>query len=147
MKLNKVLVPVDFSAPSREALRYAVSLAKEPQATVMLLYVVDLNLAGLDAPAEVPRLVEEMHTEGERHLAELASEEVAGVCPVATIIRSGRPFHEIVEAARELKADLIVLATHGYTKLKHVLLGSTAERVVRHADCPVLVVRGQPAQR
>jgi nucleotide-binding universal stress UspA family protein len=58
-----------------------------------------------------------------------------------SLVRFGSAFAEITEAARTLKADLIILATHGHTGLKHVVLGSTAERVVRHASCPVLVVR------
>ena len=57
------------------------------------------------------------------------------------LVRSGRSFHEIAAAARTRKVDLIIMATHGYTGLKHALLGSTTERVVRHAPCPVLVVR------
>jgi nucleotide-binding universal stress UspA family protein len=56
-------------------------------------------------------------------------------------VRHGRAFQEIAEAARSLPADLIIIATHGYTGIKHALLGSTTERVVRHAPCPVLVVR------
>jgi nucleotide-binding universal stress UspA family protein len=56
-------------------------------------------------------------------------------------VRNGTAFDEIVRAAGSLRADLIIIATHGYTGLKHVLMGSTAERVVRHAPCPVLVVR------
>jgi nucleotide-binding universal stress UspA family protein len=58
-----------------------------------------------------------------------------------TLVRQGRSFHEITQAARTLKVDLIIIATHGYTGLKHALLGSTTERVVRHAPCPVLVLR------
>jgi nucleotide-binding universal stress UspA family protein len=57
------------------------------------------------------------------------------------LVRYGTPFAEITDAARTLKADLIILTTHGYTGLKHVFMGSTAERVVRHAPCPVLTVR------
>jgi len=57
------------------------------------------------------------------------------------LVRYGTPFAEIADAARTLKADLIILTTHGYTGLKHVFMGSTAERVVRHAPCPVLTVR------
>ena len=57
------------------------------------------------------------------------------------LVRLGQPHREITEAAKELHVDLIVLATHGYTGLKHAFLGSTAERVVRHAPCPVLTVR------
>lgn len=60
---------------------------------------------------------------------------------VSVEIRMGRPFSEITEVAAEMNVDVIILATHGYTGLKHVLLGSTAERVVRHAPCPVLTVR------
>jgi nucleotide-binding universal stress UspA family protein len=58
-----------------------------------------------------------------------------------TLVRFGRAFHEIAHAAETLKVDLIIISTHGYTGLKHALLGSTTERVVRHASCPVLVVR------
>ena len=57
------------------------------------------------------------------------------------LVRFGRSFHEIAEAARTRKVDLIIISTHGYTGLKHAVLGSTTERVVRHAHCPVLVVR------
>src|SRR5438046_2829865 len=60
-----------------------------------------------------------------------------------TLVRFGKPFQEICDAARGLKVDLIVISTHGYTGLKHAVLGSTAERVVRHAPCPVFVVREQ----
>ena len=60
---------------------------------------------------------------------------------ISVVVRDGKPFQEICHAAETLGADLIVLTTHGHTGLKHVWLGSTAERVVRHAKCPVLVVR------
>jgi len=60
---------------------------------------------------------------------------------LSAVVREGRPYEEICAAAKALAADLIVLTTHGYTGLRHVWLGSTAERVVRHALCPVLVVR------
>ena len=68
----------------------------------------------------------------------------AGVNPKLVeklLVRFGRSYHEIAEAARTLKVDLIIISTHGYTGLKHAFLGSTTERVVRHAPCPVLVVR------
>jgi nucleotide-binding universal stress UspA family protein len=71
----------------------------------------------------------------------LAQDEVEELIPVQAEVRIGKPYHEICSMAKTLGADLIVIATHGYTGLKHALLGSTAERVVRHASCPVLVVR------
>ncbi|HMJ66829.1 MAG TPA: universal stress protein, partial [Candidatus Binatia bacterium] len=71
----------------------------------------------------------------------LAHDEVEEQTPVQAEVRIGKPHHEIVSLAKVLGADLIVIATHGYSGLKHAVLGSTAERVVRHATCPVLVVR------
>lgn len=74
-------------------------------------------------------------------LVTLAQRHVDPVVPVNPRVRQGKPCAEIVAAARDLNIDLIVLATRGYTGLRHVLLGSTAEQVVRHAPCPVRVVR------
>ena len=71
----------------------------------------------------------------------LSSAEVGGLKETQFALRTGIAWHEIVEAAKELDVDLIVTATHGYTGWKHFCIGSTAERVVRSAPCPVLVVR------
>ena len=77
-----------------------------------------------------------------KRLQKLAeNKQLSGGLLGKTLVRTGVPYAEIAEAARALKADLIILTTHGYTGLKHVFLGSTAERVVRHAPCPVLTVR------
>jgi nucleotide-binding universal stress UspA family protein len=76
-----------------------------------------------------------------RHLAELGQKLVPENLRGKMIVRSGQPYFEIAEVAREVKADLIVLTTHGYTGIKRVLLGGMAERIVRHAPCPVLTVR------
>lgn len=75
-------------------------------------------------------------------LVMLARQEIDPLIHVIPQVRVGKAFHEIVTAAKQANADLIVIATHGHTGFKHVMLGSTAERVVRHAPCPVLVVRG-----
>jgi nucleotide-binding universal stress UspA family protein len=77
----------------------------------------------------------------QKHLLNLCQAVSGGDVPVQTLVRTGTPFREITETARSLGADMIVLTTHGYTGLMHGLLGSTAERIVRYADCPVLVVR------
>ena len=79
--------------------------------------------------------------EAKRTLDGVARREVAENLLKETKVSVGRPFQEITDAARNLKVDLIVIATHGYTGLKHTVLGSTAERVVRYAPCPVLTVR------
>ena len=77
----------------------------------------------------------------EKKLAELVTEEVHGQVLADSLVRSGSPAIEIIAAAKELDADVIVISTHGYTGLTHVFLGSVAEHVVRRAPCPVLVVR------
>lgn len=82
-----------------------------------------------------------MRESGQKQLAKLAADEVRGAVATDTTVRVGSPAREIVEAARSLLADLIVISTHGRTGLKHVFLGSVAEHVVQRAPCPVFVVR------
>lgn len=139
---KKILVAVDFSEPSKKALQHAVSLAN--------LYGAELCLAHVVEPASfmhdmsnvmVSKSNKEIAAEARASLLTCADANVPSSVPVRTEVRVGKPFNEISELAQKLKADLIVIATHGYTGLKHVMLGSTAERVVRHAPCPVLVVR------
>jgi nucleotide-binding universal stress UspA family protein len=141
-RIKQILVPVDFSECSRKALRYAVPMAKQFEAGLSLVYVVQLAYAfGEFGPTDYPAMEVDMKAEAERQLSELAAEEIGTVVPYTSRVRVGRPATEIVEAARELESDLIIIATHGHTGLKHVLLGSVAENVVRQAPCPVLTVR------
>ena len=136
--VQKVLVTTDFSDDSRAGVRYAVALAEKLKADVALLHVVEPRswMDRLEA-----RKDSELVALARTQLAKFAKREVGGDVTVTSSVCTGKPFHEITTAAREGTADLIVLTTHGYTGLKHVWLGSTAERVVRHAPCPVLVVR------
>ena len=141
--IKSILVPIDFSAPSKKALAYAVPFARRFGAKLTLLNVVE-PVATPDFAKSFPLAMEndEVMAECKRELERVVKQ--AGVSPKLiekTLVRFGRSFHEIADAARTLKVDLIVIATHGYTGLKHALLGSTTERVVRHAPCPVLVVR------
>jgi universal stress protein A len=143
VRVKSILVPVDFSPPSNRALDYATMLARQFDAKLTLLHVIE-PVATPDFVAAFPLAMEddELMAAAKERLEKLAKS--AGMprgTVEKTLVRFGRSFHEIAEAARTLKADLIVISTHGYTGLKHVLLGSTTERVVRHAPCPVLVVR------
>jgi nucleotide-binding universal stress UspA family protein len=141
-KLKRILVPTDFSDCAKKALRYAIPLAKEHQAAITLLYVVPANYAlGEYGGIDYASLETEMRASGDKQLAQLAVDEVRGEIATDTIIRTGSPAFEIIELAKSLPADLIVISTHGHTGLKHVVLGSVAEHVVRRAPCPVLVVR------
>ena len=143
LELKKILVPIDFSEISKEALAYAAFLAGQFGADIILLHVTEkAPINYLLGPGLMNHLVVPMMKQAEADLAGVAgSLSKNHGARLSVVVRQGRPFEEICRAARTLRADLIVLTTHGYTGLKHVVLGSTAERVVRHADCPVLVVR------
>lgn len=140
LRIQSILVPTDFSAPSIKALRYAEELAVQFDAKIILLNVVE-PIGPTPDFAYNPMVLDEkiIVSTAQQHLKKFAVKEGLDTAP--TYVRQGVPFHEISRAAVELKADLICIATHGYTGLKHVFMGSTAERVVRHAPCPVLVVR------
>jgi nucleotide-binding universal stress UspA family protein len=143
-RIKSILVPLDFSAPSRKALQYAVGWARHFGAKLTLLHVVEPAgtpdfAASFPLAMETDQQIAAARTEME-HLVKTARIPRGVVEKI--LVRVGRAFHEITEASRTLKPDLILISTHGYTGLKHVLLGSTTERVVRHAPCPVFVLRG-----
>jgi nucleotide-binding universal stress UspA family protein len=141
-RLKKILVPIDFSDCSKKALQYAVPLAKEHKAAITLLHVVQtLCPTGDFVAADYAALQAEMCATGDRNLAKLAVDEVRGEVSADTMVRTGSAALEIITMAKSLPADLIVISTHGRTGLKHVIMGSVAEDVVRRAPCPVLVVR------
>ena len=141
-RIKDILVPIDFSDCSKKALQYAIPLAQEHKATLTLLHVVPpIYTMGEFGGIEYPQLQAEMQENGHKALAKLNEEEVRGVVPTEALVRLGAPANEIVETARSLQSDLIVVSTHGRTGIKHLLLGSVAEHVVRRAPCPVMIVR------
>lgn len=138
--VSTILVPTDFSPQSLKALEYACALGTAFGATLHLLHVNDIaveapTLAALFPPAR------EINTKLLRRLESIAEEVSLPTRGHRSHVRVGKAFDEICQAAQELTADLIVNATHGYSGIKRVLLGSTAERIVQHSPCPVLVVR------
>ena len=141
---KKILCPVDFSEVSNRALRLAASVAQECGADLVLVHVVEPIVAPADftfgpmTSGEVEdRLVERSATAA----GELVKTLDLPSAKVSTRVERGRASAEIVRVAFEEKADLLVMGTHGYTGMAHVLLGSTAERVIRKAPCPVLTLR------
>ena len=143
IKLASILVPIDFSAESEKALAYAVPFARQFGAKLTLLHVVE-PIATPDFANSFPLAMEndKLMADCKRHLERVVKDtEIEPKIVGKILVRYGRAFNEITDAARTLKADLIIISTHGYTGLKHALLGSTTERVVRHAPCPVMVVR------
>lgn len=140
MKLRHILVPIDFSQTSHRALDFAIPMATQFGARISLLHVIEPIIY----PQEIgPIAVSEMRLAESalKELRTLAHKTVPAANLKKVLTRTGLPYREITDAARQLKADLIVLTTHGHTGFARVLLGSTAERIVRHARCPVLTVR------
>lgn len=141
LRIRNVLAPIDFSERSIETLGLAAEVATQFGANLHLAHVYepDMPLTTVMAmplalpPVEVARGVR-------RHLKDVAKKSGVELRPGFTHAVEGRPFEEICRLARQHKIDLIVVATRGNTGLKHLLLGSTAERIVRYSPCPVLVV-------
>ena len=145
LNIQQILVPTDFSEPSKKAVKYAVSVAERFGAKITLLHVIELPITYPDG-GYYPFVVEP------DRIMSAAKATVDKFCKAEnitphlireTLIQEGISYQEIVKAAKALKMDLIIIATHGHTGLAHVLLGSTTEGVVRHAPCPVLVVRAK----
>lgn len=146
MTWNKIMCPVDFSPGSREALEKAVALAKESNAEVVVAYAwqAPIYISG-EGMALAGDVVSDLIKDAEANLATWkADAEKLGARRVTTRLLTGAPWHEIVEAvAKDPAIDLIVMGTHGRSGIKHILLGSVAEKVVRHAPIPVLVIRSR----
>jgi nucleotide-binding universal stress UspA family protein len=140
---RRIFVPVDFSDPSREALSAAVALARRLGSRLAVAHVARGNRPDSHIVAEQMGVTFDTRRAGRGNLAEFLKRELPPGLQPTRIVTAGVPFDEITKAAAAWEADLIVIATHGDTGLKQVLLGSTTERVVRQASCPVLVVRGR----
>jgi nucleotide-binding universal stress UspA family protein len=152
MAIKHILVPVDFSDAALHALDYAADLARPVRASVTVLFVVEpayyATPADLYGPSTNMSLVlEEQQRLGREELAKLAARLAKRGVKCRTLMQTGTAYRQIVDAAAQLKCDLIVLGTHGRTGLSHLLLGSVAEKVVRLAKCPVLSVRGPATRR
>ena len=149
LQLGKVLLPTDFSGCANYALPYAASIARASGATIICVHVVEpivpaVGYTGLAEPMPLADISEQLEDSAERELPQLADcEEFKGL-EVEQVIVHGDAAAEIVRVAGEREVDLIVVSSHGRTGLGRIIFGSTAEAVVRHASCPVLVVKPPP---
>jgi len=142
--ITRILVPVDFSAHSDRAMRYAATLASQVGASVELLHIVEDISYGAFSEVYVPSmpdLIQETVNDGVERLNSMQAAVFPHGADVATAVFVGRPASAIVDHAGTGGFDLIVMGTHGRTGLSHMLMGSVAERLVRTAPCPVLTVR------
>jgi nucleotide-binding universal stress UspA family protein len=140
---NIIVFPTDFSARSAVAADWVARLTKDPGSEVHVLYVVEEPhiYTSLDmGPIPIPS-VEELTASAEKRMAAYVGEHLKKLPKVVTRVLVGRPAEAIVKYATEKGATMIVMTTHGYSGVRHVLLGSTTEAVLRHAACPVLSIR------
>ena len=142
--IKNIIVPTDFSKLSASAFEYAKDLAERRDATIHLIYVLEktppfLAVRSLDVTED--EVMKTMEEQAKKQLAESASafREDSNV-KIVEVCRKGIDYEEIVNYSKEIDRDLIVIATHGRTGILHTLLGSVAEKVIRYAKCPVLVI-------
>lgn len=138
LPIKTILHPTDFSKPSESALRFACALARDYEARLVLLHVVEPPVYYGELGMSVP-LPADFHDSLHRRLSGLVDAD-SGI-PVETILVEGSAPREILHVAEEQQVDLIVLGTHGRTGVARVLLGSVAENVIRHSSLPVLTVK------
>ena len=145
MTIKKILCPTDFSEPSLQGLDCAIELAGLFKSELCLLHVVAVLPAQPSDPNfafEVPEFERIIHKESEVKLGGLIKDRVPASIKARGIIGHGSPAKEIVRIADEEEhADLIVIATQGSTGWHHLVMGSVAEKVIRHAHCPIFVIR------
>jgi nucleotide-binding universal stress UspA family protein len=141
---DKILTAIDFSENSDYAFDYALTLAKQFDSQLMILHVINepVDLRGFYVPhISFEQLEKEIEEGAEKMMAKFCSSKMGDFTNFTTSIVTGIPYEEIIRSAQEAAASLIVLGTHGRTGLDHLIFGSTAERVVRGASCPVLTIR------
>ena len=149
-RIKTILVPVDFSSCSREGLRYAIAFANEFGAKIILVHATYLGYvysAEGAAIYDIPGLQKAARKTAERKMRELVRSVNFGAVKYQTAFTDGSPVIDICAFAKDHDVDLIITSTHGFTGFTHVLIGSIAEQVVRHAPCSVLVVPSHPHVR
>lgn len=146
MKIRSLLLPTDFSECANYALSYAAEFAREAGASIICLHVIEpvvptVGYSGVTEPLPMADISEQLEDSATRELPKIAQHQACTGLAVEEVIAHGDAASEIVRVARERAVDLIVISSHGRTGLGRILFGSTAEQVVRHAPCPVLVVK------
>jgi len=142
LRVGKILVPVDFSDGCVNALHYAAAFARQFGAEIRLVHVIEPPFYPEFGYVHMAVKARKLDGWVRQQLRALVSHSpLAGLTEVTTVCRSGRARVEIIDEAKQWGADLMIISTHGFIGLAHALMGSTTEKVVRHASCPVLVVK------
>ncbi len=144
LAISHILVPIDFSVHSKNALKYAIPLAEEFSASLHLVYVVEPTIYPADlgfGQVVLPGVEDELRQKAADELRQLIEQEIGPGITATSSVRTGSPHQEILDEADEQHVDLIVVASHGHSGVEQILFGSTADRIVHNAKCPVLTVR------
>jgi universal stress protein A len=164
LDFKRILCPVDLSSFSLQALKLAIKMTEASDAALYLLHVIDNPfdelymtslteaepaLLGLyrSEPLQRAKILRATESHSEVLLKQFAHPWISSLPKVRYRIESGDPFEAIIDTAEATRADLIVLATHGRTGIKRLIIGNVAEKVVRHAPCPVLIIKPRAARR
>ncbi len=151
LQLRKILLPTDFSGCANYALPYAAAIAHAAKATVICVNVVEpivpaVGYTGMAEAMPIAEMSEQLEDSAERELPDVLNCDALRGLKVEEVIGHGDAAAEIVRIAADQQVDLIVISSHGRTGLGRLFFGSTAEAVVRHAGCPVLVVKPPPEE-
>lgn len=144
MEIKNILIPTDFMEGSAQAVHYAVDLARKYGARLHIIHVIYevTRTTGLYVPhVTLDELYSSMEKEAEKEITRIYAEDLRGFSDVEYHILRGVPYEEIVGFAEENGIGLIVIGTHGRKGLDRLFFGSTAEKVIKHAHCPVLIVK------
>jgi len=145
--IENILVPLTVNKDSKNILDHAISIAEKFNAKIVVFHVLrepKMDLSEINYESGfLQKIKKQQEEEVERELRSLIPEEYYEKYNLSTEMTSGQPFLEIVNKAKSLNADLIVMGTHGRSGLSHVLLGSVAEKVLRLAPCPVMIIRSK----
>jgi nucleotide-binding universal stress UspA family protein len=144
VRIERILVPVDFTETSDRAIAYATELASKLGASVTVMHAYQIPVYGFPEGAYIAtaELAAQITEAAEKRLDEIARALRAGGVPTDTVLRDGVAWEEVNTVAHEVRADLIVIGTHGRRGLARALLGSVAENVIRTSSVPVLAIHG-----
>jgi nucleotide-binding universal stress UspA family protein len=144
LNIRSILVPIDFSVHSKNALKFAIPLAGQFGAALHLVYVVEPTIYPADlgfGQVVLPGVEDELREKGAEELQALIEREIGDRVKATCAVRTGNPHQEILHEADEKGVDMIIVATHGHSGVEHMLFGSTADRIVKRSRVPVLTIR------
>ena len=140
-EFKTILCPTDFSEESYNAIGYGARFAKAAEGTLLLAHIVHLPSGELYQEERPVLTFEEARTRSQAKLEEIRTQRLGGDPHCEVLVQIGDPYEQLMAIVQARKVDLIVTPTHGRSGLRHLVIGSVAEKIIRHAPCPVFVVR------